>query len=316
MAKKYSGHEYDVSLSFAGEDREYVERVASELRARDIRVFYDKYEKVKLWGRDLYVHLADVYQNAARYCVIFISRHYSEKLWTTHERQNAQARAFRENEEYLLPARFDDTKIPGLPETIGYIDLHGVSPVEFTEMIEEKVMPSVRENYFPTSPVGLFESLGVEDDDERSEVNSCARHFFEALQYMKSDERDVLFQLFTRGCPSELPDNIHISQDFLSRLTGFTIRKLRRILGAISSLGFYTTECQGFDEDKHLGEGKLFVLEWHDTRVEGMGNATGVADEIIKLVAMNHCNVCAVESLRRLDFRALENIESGEDGEA
>ena len=315
MTKKHSDCEYDVALSFAGEDREYVEKVASELRARDIHVFYDKYEKIELWGKDLYTHLANVYQNTARYCVIFVSRHYSEKLWTTHERRNAQARAFRENEEYLLPARFDDTEVPGLPETIGHIDLRGVSPVEFAEMIETKVMPSVRENYFPPNPVRLFESLGIEDDDERAEVNSCAHHFFEVLQYMKSDEREVLFQFFGRGCPTALPDNIHISRDFLSRVTEFSVRKLQRILRAIVSLGFCTTEHQGFDEDEHLGEGKLFVLEWHDARVEGMGNATGIADEIIRLAAMNYCNVHAIEPLRRLDFGALEHIESDEGDE-
>lgn len=42
--------EYDVALSFAGEDREYVEQVATLLLNAGIRVFYDKFETVKLWG--------------------------------------------------------------------------------------------------------------------------------------------------------------------------------------------------------------------------------------------------------------------------
>jgi len=37
--------EYDVALSFAGEDRAYVEKVAKYLKEKSIRVFYDKYEK-------------------------------------------------------------------------------------------------------------------------------------------------------------------------------------------------------------------------------------------------------------------------------
>ena len=33
---------YDIALSFAGEDREYVEAVAESLRVKSIRVFYDR----------------------------------------------------------------------------------------------------------------------------------------------------------------------------------------------------------------------------------------------------------------------------------
>ena len=49
--------------------------------------------------------------------------HYSRKLWPKHELQQAQARTFREKREYLLPVRLDDTAIPGISETMGYIDL-------------------------------------------------------------------------------------------------------------------------------------------------------------------------------------------------
>jgi hypothetical protein len=44
-------------------------------------------------------------------------------VWPKHELQQAQARAFRERREYLLPVRLDATAIPGISETIGYIDL-------------------------------------------------------------------------------------------------------------------------------------------------------------------------------------------------
>lgn len=142
-------HKYDVCLSFAGEDREYVRHVADALRESGARVFYDEHEEVELWGKDLYVHLDDVYKNAARYCVLFASRHYAEKLWTNHERRSAQERAFRENTEYLLPARFDDTTIPGVGETVGYIDLRGRTPREFAALILQKIGLVGRGNDLP-----------------------------------------------------------------------------------------------------------------------------------------------------------------------
>jgi len=114
-------YSYDVALSFAGEDRKYAEELAQVLKARDIEVFYDKYEEATLWGKDLYTHLSDVYQRQARFCVMFISQHYAQKLWTNHERSAAQARAFGENKEYILPLRLDHTNIPGILPTIGYL---------------------------------------------------------------------------------------------------------------------------------------------------------------------------------------------------
>ncbi len=87
-------------------------------------------ERAELWGKDLYTHLSDIYQNSARYCILFASKAYATKLWTNHERQNAQARALTESKEHILPARFDSTVIPGLPATVCYINLQKTTPVE------------------------------------------------------------------------------------------------------------------------------------------------------------------------------------------
>jgi hypothetical protein len=133
---------YHVALSFAGEDRAYVEQVANHLRRAGVDVFYDKYEKVDLWGKDLFEHLSDVYKNKARFTVIFISEDYGRKLWARHERRAAQTRAFNESAEYILPARFDDTEVPGLNETVGFLDLRETSPEELSHAIAEKLVLS------------------------------------------------------------------------------------------------------------------------------------------------------------------------------
>ncbi|MHC4758908.1 MAG: toll/interleukin-1 receptor domain-containing protein, partial [Planctomycetota bacterium] len=133
---------FHVALSFAGEDRKYVERVAKELRENDVFLFYDKFDEVLLWGKDLYTYLRDIYQNKAYFTVIFISEHYKNKRWTNHERESAQARAFSESREYILPARFDDTEIPGILPTTGYIELDKTSPKKFASLIIKKLKQS------------------------------------------------------------------------------------------------------------------------------------------------------------------------------
>jgi hypothetical protein len=133
---------FDIALSFAGEQREYVDRVANILNQKGITTFYDKFEEANLWGKNLYDYLSDVYMNQARFTIMFISEDYSKKLWTNHERQSMQARAFQENSEYVLPAKFDDTEISGVLPTTGYISLQNKTPEEFVSIIEKKLIYS------------------------------------------------------------------------------------------------------------------------------------------------------------------------------
>ena len=132
--------QYDVALSFAGEDRRHAKRLAELLEAGGYSVFYDEFEQVQLWGKDLYVHFSSVYKDQARYCVMFLSEHYARKLWTKHELQSAQARAFaEENRKYILPIRLDDTEIPGILLTAGYLDLRSITIEEIYQALIEKL---------------------------------------------------------------------------------------------------------------------------------------------------------------------------------
>ena len=127
---------YQVAISFAGEDRKCADALAEALKCRNVTFFYDKYEKADLWGKNLYTHLSEVYKNQADYCIMLISQHYAEKAWTNHEREAAQARAFQEHEEYILPVRLDDTEIPGILPTVGYLKW----PPEDAESIADAIL--------------------------------------------------------------------------------------------------------------------------------------------------------------------------------
>ena len=127
-----------VTLSFAGEDRVFVQRVAKTLAAAGVGVRYDAHEAGSLIGIDLYEHLSCVY-TSAQLTVIFTSKHYAARLWTSHERRSAQARALREREAFVLPARLDGTLIPGLLPSTGSVDLRGVKPEELADIVRRKL---------------------------------------------------------------------------------------------------------------------------------------------------------------------------------
>ena len=137
--KTEQSYDFDVALSYAGENRSYVYEVANNLRANGVRVFYDEFYTAELWGQDLYAYLDNVYRERARFTVVFISRSYVAKPWPSHERQSAQARALNELGPYLLPVRFDDSVLPGLRPTVSYLDASRLSPDQLAQLIIDKL---------------------------------------------------------------------------------------------------------------------------------------------------------------------------------
>ena len=131
--------DFDVALSFASEDRPFVERVADILKESNIRVFYDKDEEVDLWGKDLLKWLNEVYRRRSKYVIMFISKPYAKKMWPNFERRTALERAIRQRKEYILPARFDKTQVPGIRSSLAYIDLKYETPESFASKIIRKV---------------------------------------------------------------------------------------------------------------------------------------------------------------------------------
>lgn len=131
--------EYDVALSFASEQRDYVDKVASGLKENGIKVFYDNHEEINLWGEDLAEHLDTVYRKKSKYVVAFVSKAYKNKSWPKHEFRSALAKAVEQKGGYILPVKFDDTDLPGLQPSIKYISSLKVSPDTLVEMIIKKI---------------------------------------------------------------------------------------------------------------------------------------------------------------------------------
>lgn len=134
---KKSTYKYEVALSFASEDRAYVSLVASNLKQQGVIVFFDEFEQIRLWGKDMYAYFDDIFRFKSKYCVMFLSAHYAKKSWTNEERKSAQARAFESNQEYILPYRFDNTTIPGIRPTISYLE--NMLPHELCHAIIAKI---------------------------------------------------------------------------------------------------------------------------------------------------------------------------------
>lgn len=116
---------FDVAISFAGPDRSYAEKLANILKKAGFSVFYDEFYPEYLWGKNLIDTFDQIFRKRSRYCVIFVSKDYKERVWTNHERQSAQARALNEKgNEYILPIQIDNTELDGVPPIISYVPIN------------------------------------------------------------------------------------------------------------------------------------------------------------------------------------------------
>ena len=134
-----AGRRWDVALSFAGAQRDYVGQVAAALKARGLHCFYDEDEQVRLWGTHLAEELPRIYAQESAAVVVFISADYADGDWTRLERRAALARAVAEAGVYVLPARFDDSELPGLLPDVVTVDLRRYTPAQFAGLVADKV---------------------------------------------------------------------------------------------------------------------------------------------------------------------------------
>lgn len=303
--------EYDVVLSFAGEDRKYVEQTAKYLRSKGVKVFYDNYETVDLWGKDLYQHLDNVYQKKAKYAVIFISEAYSKKLWTNHELKSAQARAFSENEEYILPVRFDETEIPGIRNTIGYLSLKDLKPLQLGKKIVEKLGEIEPENFIPKNQNYLISALtNIYEDFSEEDAKASVYSVFETLKKTNERERIFLAEMVINSCKHNIEEDLHEDIKLIQRATNFTKNEILEIIDDLRSLGFQYKITESGSDCEVLGKrqsSEILSISLHskfpDLKLE---NLTIVFTLMYFAVLKSRCIECSKKAFCRLDFTDIE----------
>lgn len=132
-------YEYDVALSFAGENRGIAEKIYNGLRRKKIKVFFDKIEEARLLGLDLDKEFRRIYGGKSRIVLVLISKFYPVKDWTRFEFEIIIDEANRRGKTYFIPCIIENTPIFGMPRTIGHIDLRKRTISDTVKMLVEKL---------------------------------------------------------------------------------------------------------------------------------------------------------------------------------
>ena len=96
---------YDFALSFAGENRDLAQSLATELSNREISIFYDRNEQHRILANDVEEYLAPIYRSESRFVIALLSRDYPKKIWTKFESEHFKQR-FGQNS--VIPIWYTD----------------------------------------------------------------------------------------------------------------------------------------------------------------------------------------------------------------
>lgn len=107
--------EFDIAMSFAGENRDLAKFIVDQLSELDISVFYDKHYEDNYLGGPWSDKFNDIFVNRSRLVVVLLDCHHHDKVWPTFERDCFIVRvAARE----VIPVFLDDTIFVGIPNDL------------------------------------------------------------------------------------------------------------------------------------------------------------------------------------------------------
>jgi tetratricopeptide (TPR) repeat protein len=132
---------FRVALSFAGEKREFVARVARNLADRfgDDRILYDKFHEAEFARDDLAFYLPALYHDQSDLIVGVFCPDYEKKEWCGLEYKALFDLIKKGRSKEVMLARFGDIEGWGLFSLAGYIDLHRKTAEETAVLILERL---------------------------------------------------------------------------------------------------------------------------------------------------------------------------------
>ena len=117
-----STHVYDIAVSFAGEQREYVRQTVASCKAKGLRASSTKIRPTT-GGKNFIQEQRRTYSSETRFFVPFLSSDYLAKPIPMDEFSSAMMTAVKQGDGYILPVIMGNADVPVelLHPHIGYL---------------------------------------------------------------------------------------------------------------------------------------------------------------------------------------------------
>lgn len=133
MASKYR---YDVGISYASEQRDYVKQLTKSLDKVGLKYFVDYNEPERLWGEFIPEALRKIYVEESKIILVILSSAYTEKAYTKFESRIACEREL--SGDSFLIIKTEDVTLPWLHDTYGFINSFSYSTDEIAKLLKKK----------------------------------------------------------------------------------------------------------------------------------------------------------------------------------
>ena len=132
---------FRIAFSFAGEKREFVEKVARILADRfgEDRILYDKFHEAEFARNDLGIYLPNLYNRDTDLVVVVVCPNYDVKEWTGLEWLAIHDLLQQRHRDEVMLCRFDHAHVDGLFRGAGFIELDHKTPEQFAKLILERL---------------------------------------------------------------------------------------------------------------------------------------------------------------------------------
>src|SRR5690606_25445440 len=107
--------EFEIAISFAGENRQLAKYIAEQLESIDISVFLDEHYEANYLGKAWSKEFERIFINDSMYVVCILDIHHKNKIWPTFERDCFKKRV---TQGEVIPIFLDDTVFVGIPDDI------------------------------------------------------------------------------------------------------------------------------------------------------------------------------------------------------
>jgi hypothetical protein len=107
--------EFEIAISFAGENRALAAFVYESLTTVDVPVFYDEQYEANYLGKTWSKQFAEIFSTKSRYVLCILDKHYAAKIWPTFEKEQFTPRVATES---VFPVFLDKTTFVGIPHDL------------------------------------------------------------------------------------------------------------------------------------------------------------------------------------------------------
>ena len=159
---------YDLAVSYASEQRPYVERFVKRLQSLNLFVYYDRNEQRQMVGKILDQELHKIYIQTSKHCVIFLSDAYIKKPVTRYESEIILSeRLYKANFMYIF--EFNHVTLPGLNRNFVYSSVEEFpEPEKYADFMYEVIQNKRPENQCDES---LYKALSEQMHDTLKHIS-------------------------------------------------------------------------------------------------------------------------------------------------